>query len=50
MISDMPKETWVFNDTDTLPTDGTKNGQSAYNMDTQQAFMYDKEEGVWKEQ
>ena len=36
--------------TDTKPIDGVENADVFYEMDTRQAFMFDKEDGVWVQQ
>ena len=53
MISKIPNDTWVINNHDIergLPKEGVANGQSAYNMDTGDLIMFDKEDNEWKTQ
>lgn len=48
MIGEMRKETWMYNDTDTLPVDGVPNWQPALNVDTGEIVVFDAEAKTWK--
>ena len=47
MISIMPKKVLVFNEGDELPVDGVLNGQPAFNLDTGDTFVFNKEKREW---
>lgn len=48
MIGAIPSETWLYNDSDTLPTEGVPNWQAALNVDTGETVVFDLEEKKWK--
>ena len=50
MITEIPKRDWAFNNDDTLPTEGVKNGQMAINVDTGEIFIFDEKAQQWKQQ
>lgn len=50
MIRAIPKESWCFNDGDTLPTEGVQHGQCAMNIDTGAVMMFNAATKEWKEQ
>ena len=48
MISMMPEKVLVYNEGDELPVEGVLNGQPAYNLDTGETKVFNKEKREWK--